>query len=372
MGIQEQIKEIEAEMARTQKNKATEHHLGRLKGKIAKLRAKLIEESTKKGPAGEGFDVPRAGHARAALIGFPSVGKSSFLNYVTNTQSEAAAYEFTTLTAIPGNLIINDTVVQILDLPGIIEGAAQGVGRGKEVISAARNSDMILMMVDAVKADIMIEKLTAELRSTGIRLNERPADISYSLKKMGGVKFNSTVQLTHVDERMVKGILQDYKIHNAEIVFREDATVDQFIDVVVGNRKYLPCLYVINKIDNTTIEELDKLARRPDTVVCSVKKGWNLEFLGERIWDYLSLTRIYTKRKGGAADLAEPVILRTKYGRGRPTIQSVCEHIHRDMVRKFKYAKVWGKSSKFCPQPQTVGLGHVVADEDVVEIVAST
>jgi len=371
MGIQEQIKEIEAEMARTQKNKATEHHLGRLKAKIAKLRAKLIEESTKKGPAGSGFDVPRAGHARAALIGFPSVGKSSFLNYVTNTQSVAAAYEFTTLTAIPGNLIINETIVQVLDLPGIIEGAAQGVGRGKEVISAARNSDMILMMVDAVKADVMIDKLTAELRSTGIRLNEIPADISFSVKKMGGVKFNSTLPLTHCDERMVKGILQEFKIHHAEVVFREDATADQFTDIVVGNRRYLPCLYVINKIDNVSVSDLDKLARRPDTVVCSVKKGWNLEFLSDRIWDYLSLTRIYTKKKGGAVDLSEPVILRPKYGR-KPTIQSVCEHIHRDMVKKFKYARVWGKSSRFCPKSQRVGLAHEIADQDVVEIVAET
>ena len=94
-----------------------------------------------------------------------------------------------------------------------------------------------------------------------------------------------------------------------------------------------------------SVSDLDKLARRPDTVVCSVKKGWNLEFLSDRIWDYLSLTRIYTKKKGGAVDLSEPVILRPKYGR-KPTIQSVCEHIHRDMVKKFKYARVWGKRYK--------------------------
>ena len=45
MGIQDKIKEVEAEMARTQKNKATNYHLGRLKGKIALLRSQLISES---------------------------------------------------------------------------------------------------------------------------------------------------------------------------------------------------------------------------------------------------------------------------------------------------------------------------------------
>jgi ribosome-interacting GTPase 1 len=70
MGIVERIKEIEAEIARTQKNKATEHHLGGLKAKLAKLRTQLLEPSSK-GEKGEGFDVKRFGDARVALIGFP-------------------------------------------------------------------------------------------------------------------------------------------------------------------------------------------------------------------------------------------------------------------------------------------------------------
>jgi len=107
MGITERIKEIESEMARTQKNKATNYHLGTLKAKLAKLRNDLLVEQSGgsgSGGAGEGFDVARLGDARIALIGFPSVGKSSLLNQLTATQSEAAAYEFTTLTCIPGTM----------------------------------------------------------------------------------------------------------------------------------------------------------------------------------------------------------------------------------------------------------------------------
>jgi len=325
-----------------------------------------LKKEKKTGGPGEGFDVVRAGHARVALIGFPSVGKSSFLNVVTNTESEAASYEFTTLTCIPGNLRYNDATIQILDLPGIVEKASQGIGRGKEVIAVARNSDAIIMMVDAVKSDVMVAKLTIELNNCGIRLNQEPADIAFVVKKDGGIKFNSTVSLTHCNERFVKGVCQDYKIHHAEIVFREDATCEQFVDVLIGNRKYLPCLYVHNKIDNTSIEELDRLANQPYSCVISVKKEWNLEFLKEKLWDTLSILRVYTKRKGGSADLAEPVILR----KGKNTIKDVCEHIHRDMVKKFKYGRVWGRSSKFCPREQRVGLDHVICDEDIVEVVA--
>jgi hypothetical protein len=62
-----------------------------------------------------------------------SVGKSTLLTMLTGTQSEAAAYEFTTLTCIPGIINYNDAKIQLLDLPGIIEGASEGKGRGRQV-----------------------------------------------------------------------------------------------------------------------------------------------------------------------------------------------------------------------------------------------
>ena len=83
--------------------------MGTLKAKLAKLRTMAIEGEKMGGEGkGEGFDVQKHGHSRIAMIGFPSVGKSSLLNLVTEQESEAAAYEFTTLTCIPGKLFIND------------------------------------------------------------------------------------------------------------------------------------------------------------------------------------------------------------------------------------------------------------------------
>jgi uncharacterized protein len=104
MGIQERIKEIELEISRTQKNKATTTHIGLLKGQLARLRTQLLMPTASGGSQGgdSGFSVAKSGDGRVALIGFPSVGKSSLLNRVTDTHSEAAAYEFTTLTCIPG------------------------------------------------------------------------------------------------------------------------------------------------------------------------------------------------------------------------------------------------------------------------------
>jgi GTPase SAR1 family protein len=77
------------------------------------------------------------GDARVGLVGFPSVGKSTLLTKITGTFSEAAGYEFTTLTCIPGMIRYRGAKIQLLDLPGIIEGAKDGKGRGRQVGSTS-------------------------------------------------------------------------------------------------------------------------------------------------------------------------------------------------------------------------------------------
>lgn len=369
-------------MARTQKNKATNYHLGTLKAKLAKLRSELFLEQSGGGggSGGEGFDVARNGDARVALIGFPSVGKSSLLGALTSTESEAAAYEFTTLTTIPGVLYYKGSKIQVLDLPGIIEGAAHGAGRGKEVIAVARSADAILIVLDAGKeqGNRHREILERELETVGIRLNQRPPDVTLSKRKTGGgIRFASTVPqplLGPEPEKIVSNILKEYKIVSADVLAREEITVDQLVDVVLGNRQYKPCLYLYNKIDTVTVEEVDQLARMPHSVVGSVRSHFNIgepledDVLKAKMWEYLGLTRIYTKRKGSAPDLDEPVVL-SEIRKGR-TVKSLCANISSELLREFNYALVWGTSAKH--SPQRCGLSHKLDDEDVVQIVSKT
>ncbi|KAI9011585.1 P-loop containing nucleoside triphosphate hydrolase protein [Hyaloraphidium curvatum] len=362
MGITEKIKDIELELSRTQKNKATEHHVGMLKAKLAKFRAMLLEPQGKGGKPGEGFDVMKSGDARVVMIGFPSVGKSTLLNTVTDTHSEAAAYEFTTLTAIPGKIQYDGATIQLLDLPGIIEGAAQGKGRGRQVVAVAKTADLILVMLDATKFGDHKAILERELESIGIRINKARPNLYFKVKKGGGISFTATCKLTHLSEKLVSQILRDYKVHNAEVLVREDCTVDDFIDVVLGNRKYIRALYVYNKIDAISLEEVDRLARQPHSVVISTTGRINLDGLVDAIWRNLQLTRVYTKKRGEFPDLQGGLVVR----RGA-TVEDFCHRIHRSLASDFKYALVWGTSTKH--QPQRVGLKHVLDNEDVVQIV---
>ncbi|PJF19728.1 Developmentally-regulated gtp-binding protein 2 [Paramicrosporidium saccamoebae] len=361
MGIIEKIADIEREIARTQKNK--EYHLGILKAKLAKYRAELLDiKSGGGGGKGEGFDVMKSGDARVALIGFPSVGKSTLLNKVTKTESAAAAYEFTTLTCIPGNIEYEGANIQLLDLPGIIEGAAQGKGRGKQVIAVARTADLVLMMLDATRGPQQRRLLEAELEAVGIRLNRVRPNISFRTKSAGGIGFTATVRQSYLTEKFVQTMLHEYKIFHAEVIVREDCTMDDFIDVVVGNRKYLKCLYCYNKIDQIGMEDLDRLAREPNTVVVSCEMNLNLDFLIRRIWEELGLLRLYTKKRGEYPDFEDGVIIRAG-----SSVEHLCHRIHRQLPSIFKFALVWGTSAKH--QPQKVGIQHRLQNEDVIQIV---
>ena len=266
--IQKKIEELENEMARTQKNKATNYHLGTLKAKIAKLKSELIN-----GPGGKsagtknaerGFDVTKSGDTRIGLVGFPSVGKSTLLTSLTGTRSEAAAYEFTTLTCIPGTMKYKGARIQVLDLPGIIEGAADGKGRGRQVISTARTCNLILIVLDSAKPVTHKKIIEQELFSFGIRINQQPAQIKFVKKEKGGIGYQEQVPQTKgMNADVARLVCKEYRISCAEIILREDVTVDQFIDVLEGNRAYIPVLYVFNKIDAITIEELDILDQMP-------------------------------------------------------------------------------------------------------------
>ena len=81
----------------------------------------------------------------------------------------------------------------------------------------------------------------------------------------------------------VKSILGEYKIHNADVVLRYDATADDLIDVVEGNRIYIPCIYLLNKIDQISVEELDIVSEMPHCVPISAHHKWNYDSLLEKV-----------------------------------------------------------------------------------------
>ena len=364
MGIPEKIKSIQDEMAKTQINKATEHHIGLLKAKIAKLKREQEDNIIKKsGMKSDGFDVRRTGDATVVFIGLPSVGKSTLLNKMTKAKSTVGAFTFTTLTVVPGMMEYRGAKIQVLDLPGIIKGASTGKGLGKRILSVARTADLVLLMLDVFQPyheDVLVN----ELGNIGIRLNQLPPNITIEKASMGGIAVAQQVKLTKITEKHLKDILHLYGIVSARVVIREDVTSEQLADYIAGNISYSKSITIVNKVDLVDKEFLKELKKKikSEAIEVSANSDINIELLKEKIYEKLKFIRIYMRPKGGETDFKEPLIAREG-----DTVEDICNKLHRRMKRSFRFGLVWGKSVKF--GGQRVGLTHVLLDEDVLTII---
>ena len=361
--LEEQIQSIEDEIQRTPYNKATQHHIGKLKAKVARLKDEQETRRLKSGGGGPSYAVKKSGNATLGLVGFPSVGKSTLLNQITDATSAVAAYDFTTLDVIPGLLEHRGAKIQVLDMPGLIRGASKGRGRGKEVLSVARGCDLILLMIDVFETHVDV--LADELRLAGIRLNEKPADVTLTRGRRGGLTINPTVRLTKLDEELVADICREWGYLNGTVVIRQDITEDQLIDVLAGNRIYVTAFVVVNKIDLVSSDYVKQLqSKLPGwkLVPISAERGVGLTRLKDEIYETLRFMRVFLKPQGKEADLADPLIVKAGSDVGM-----VCDAIHRDWRRRFRYANVWGPSAQF--PGQKVGLEHPLQDSDVLTVV---
>ena len=365
MGIPEKIKAIQEEMAKTKINKATEHHLGLLRAKIAKLKKEQEEKKSKKGAKVDKFGVKRSGDATVVFIGLPSVGKSTLLNQLTDARSTVGAFQFTTVTVVPGMMEYRGAKIQLLDLPGIIKGASTGKGLGKRILSVARNADLVLLMLDVFQPyheDVLVN----ELGNIGIKINQKAPNIIIEKTTTGGIAVAQQVKLTKMSENLLKGILRVYGINNARVVIREDLTSDQLIDYVSGNKSYAKAITIINKIDLVDKKFLKQLKSKikSEFIEVSADSGINIDVVKDKIYEMLGFIRIYMRPKGGETDYKEPLIARKD-----STIGEICDKLHRRMKNEFRYSLVWGNSVKF--GGQRVGINHVLQDEDVVTIIKS-
>jgi hypothetical protein len=356
----DKIREFEQELAKMQYNKRTQYHYGLVRAKIAELK-KREEARASKGPQTTGYTVRKSGDATVILVGFPSSGKSSLLNVMTNANSPVGAYEFTTLSVIPGLLEHKQSKIQILDVPGIVQGAASGKGRGREVLSVLQNADLALIMVDTLRPNAH-KVILKEIYDSNLRLNKKKPDVKIKKKSKGGIQIGKTVRLENLTDEMILSVCKEMRLSNADILIRSDINVDDFIDVLEHNKIYIPGITVLNKIDLVDEKRLEEIKQEVKPDICiSAQQELNIDALKDLIFDRLEFIRVFCKEVGKKADLDVPMIMR----KGN-TVRDMCNKLHRDFVTKFRFSKVWGKSAKF--PGQILMLDHVLQDGDIVQI----
>ena len=359
--INKKILEFEEELSKTKYNKKTQHHIGLVKAKIAKLKEKDEKKAKGKGKT-TGYSIKKTGDATVVILGFPSVGKSTLLNKITNAESRIGSYDFTTLDVIPGMMDYKGAKIQIFDVPGIVHGAASGKGRGKEVLSVIRGADLIIILVDVAHPG-QFDSLAKEVYESGIRLNQKKPDIRITKKPYGGIGIGAAVKFTWLDHQTIKDMAKELGLINVDILIRTDVTPDQFIDAIEGNKVYIPGLTVLNKIDTVNERKLkDVLKKVKPDISISAEKGLNLDNLKEVIYSRLGLIRLFMKEINKKPDMDEPLIMRKGC-----TVGDVCSKLHRDFVKKFKLIKVWGKTAKF-PGQSIRRPDKELHDRDIIEV----
>ena len=369
MGLKEEIEAIEEEIADTPYNKSTEQHIGRLKAKLSEKK-ETLERRQSSGSGGGGYAVEKHGDATVALVGFPSVGKSTLLNALTNADSEVGSYEFTTLDVNPGMLDYRGANIQLLDVPGLIEGAAENRGGGQAVLSVVRTADLVLFVLSAFEID-QYERLYQELYKNKVRLDTEQIQVTVRKKHKGGINLTTSDRVS-LDDGTIMGVLREYDYVNADVTIREDLTIDQLVDSLQDNREYLPSAVAVNKVDlidpsyvDTVKENLRSHDIDPEEAVfISAEDGRGLDSLKETIWNDLGLIRIYMDKPGRGVDREEPLILTEEEN----TVEDALEKLGGSFEDRFRFARVTGPSAKH--DDQQVGRDHELIDEDVLRIIA--
>lgn len=246
--------------------------------------------------SGSSFFVPKEGDRQIALLGLPNAGKSSLLRALTGRQIKVGAYPFTTVKPIAGMLKTNGALLQLVEIPGIMEGAADGYAQGSALLAAARAADFIVWIVNGCSADLEISALLVETRKAGLDLPR-------------------AILVTHADA--------------ADIATTQSAALDNGLELPV--------------------------------VGCSTTTGTGLDQVMDTLWSVSGLIRVYLKRPDQEASSREPMVLPQG-----ASVEDLARKIHKDLLHYFAGARVWGNSVKY--PAQRVGLEHVLADEDTVEI----
>ena len=342
---EEKIRALEEMLRVAPSHKGAENLRAGLKQKLSKLRVSLEKNRQQSKGKGNQPTIKREGAAQVALISITNAGKSALLQGVTNAKPEVADYAYTTTKPEVGIMNVGGANIQLIEIPSFFEDFAYK-GDGPTYFSIIRNVDLVVFVIDTTQDEIgQLNLLFAEFEKAQVKLNAKKPKISIKKQGVGGIEWLGKRHCKFAIREGTK-MLTSTGFHNATVTIHQSVTLEDLADVLNESLVYLPLLTIYTKSDITNKG-------------VSAKTGKGLDKLKEKIFDALRLIRIYTKSPGKKKDFP-PVSLH----KGE-SIRDLAAIIHKDFYKKFRYARIWGKSAKH--DGQTVGLEHKLKDQDIVE-----
>ncbi len=375
--LEERIKKLEEFLSLVPKHKATEKIVALNRSRLAKLKKEFekkryIQKSTQKiiSP----FSIKKEGIQIILISDFhtPGAGKTSLLNYLTGAVKEKIG-KFTPIPEI-GIYEYNKIRYQIVDMPSIMEGASNGIGNGKEILSQLRSCDLICICIDLSRNyEEQMNPLLNELNNASIRINIPPPPIT--IEKTGSNKIqvlyltseakNINENLDELTER-IKEIVHEGGLRNAIVRVYGRITLEKVVDALNPSIVYKKTIIIGTKGDlahtQEVFENLKKLYSEtfPIIIGTSVKKSEFPDNFGEILLKYLDKIRIYTMNSGIIAE--KPLII----DKENATVKEVANKIHRSFVELFDHAIVIREADR--QKRKKVGTEYQLKDNDVIEL----
>jgi ribosome-interacting GTPase 1 len=261
-----------------------------------------------------------------------------------------------------------DLQFQLVELPALVP---EGDGRyifQEGSADLVRNCDGLIVMVDLGAEPLdQLEVILAELARSQVSTAKLQSNVSIVKTRSGGVQLLAAGRLIGCTRDQVVSLLSSYGITNAVVRTMGDITLDSVEDVLFEiNLTYKPTVVMANKADLPNAAEnsrrlLEKTNSRMQVLVASCLTRAGLSDLGSTLFRALDIVRVYTKEPNALKPSPDPFVVK----RGT-TVGELSRLIHIVMFRRFKYARVWGKSASY--PGERVGIDHALSDGDAVEI----
>jgi GTP-binding protein len=186
--------------------------------------------------------------ADAALVGLPNAGKSSLLTRISNARPKVAEYPFTTLSPVLGTVESTDgRQLVVADVPGLIEGASEGIGLGHEFLAHLERARLLVHVIDSAEddADERWRTIDAELAAYGAGLDERPQIVVLNKTDLGpeppsfGIEDERILRVLRVSAATGAGLDQLRGVL-FELVPQEEEAPDEPTDEMVDFLVYRP------------------------------------------------------------------------------------------------------------------------------------
>lgn len=359
---EEKLEALQEFLSSIPKHKGNEKLRAQIKRKIALLKVELEERKQSKKSKPFYFIDKEGVAAQIVILGLTNVGKSSLLSSLTNVTPEIDSRPYTTVKPIPGVMHIKDVRFQLIEVPALIPNSSNSMQ-----LNLARKADGLILIIDALNNPYnQLKFILEELEKAKLSIEKPKSKIEIDKNSKGGLQiavFGKLIKCTIED---VKKLLLSYSVRKGVVKIYGEVSLEEIEEYLLElSNEYKPAIIVVNKVENEELKnklvELKNLVNEVPIIPisCLLKEG--LEKIGEALIKKLEIIKVYTKEPNEKEASKEPVIL--KEG---ATIGDLAEKIHSELYKNFKYARVWGPSSKF--PGEKVGLNHLLKDGDIVEI----